>query len=408
MSRVSLSLATRMRAMPARLVVALLAFLLLGGAACKDADDETRTDSPSQSAASTPATSSAAETVNYIAPTPPASAALEQFIIECLRGVDVATAAAQAIANCPAPYPTKVQAEAAEGPLQLLLVDFVSSPERCAFTVSYLVWPDGAGWHARSMGQLLGGDMGTRLVRTLPLRSEDLAADGARSVVLPDGSLRLGVIHSGGECGSGAPQDGFILLGLDGDQWNKYWDSSGDERTRFGHTRMQFAGDGIDSLQLTGDSWFRPDPRRKVFHESNSGPHRYFEQTWVRSGDSYKLAAETANPTSYNTLVEFVYSLTIGDRIAAERWVVDSDLVNTAISLGLNQDPLDERWSGYCGNRYSDGSPCTVLINELGENNVIVTDRGVRLTMTQTGTDSLISAIEPCTYWYDDMGGHCD
>jgi hypothetical protein len=78
------------------------------------------------------------------------------------------------------------------------------------------------------------------------------------------------------------------------------------------------------------------------------------------------------------------------------------------VSLGLVQQPLTERWLGYCGETYSDGSPCTIQVTAPNAQNVNVTEHSVRVTMTQNGSEWLISEIDPCTLWHDALGSHCD
>jgi hypothetical protein len=100
--------------------------------------------------------------------------------------------------------------------------------------------------------------------------------------------------------------------------------------------------------------------------------------------------------------------LGVGDRAGSELRVTDPSLVDTAISLGLDQNTGSQQWLGYCGEIGSDGSPCVIQVTKANEQNMVTTEHSVRVTMNGNGEDWLISAVEPCTYWYDNTGGHCD
>lgn len=130
---------------------------------------------------------------------------------------------------------------------------------------------------------------------------------------------------------------------------------------------------------------------------------------WERIGDSYDMVQETVLPTSYNTLVEFAYALSINDRPAAERRVLSPSLVDIATSLGLGQNPLTEMWGGYCADQYTQGTPCNILLTKVNQENQQATESAVRLEMSQVGNDWLISKIEPCTYIaFGNGGSRCD
>jgi hypothetical protein len=153
---------------------------------------------------------------------------------------------------------------------------------------------------------------------------------------------------------------------------------------------VDFAGVGIDGIRIVGSSWrLDDDPKRRTFHESNAGPHRYFEQLWVQLGDEYELREERVIPSAYNALVEFVYRLGSGDDVGATALVTNASLVATAKELGLMKDPGEPEWYGWCGDARLDAKPpCTVERPD-----------GQRFTVNATKRDRdwLISAIEACT-----------
>jgi hypothetical protein len=150
---------------------------------------------------------------------------------------------------------------------------------------------------------------------------------------------------------------------------------------------IYFGGDGIDTLHIDGDSWDRQDEMSNVFNESNAGPHRYFEQTWERQGDTYELAAETVNPSPYNTLVNFVHDIGVGDTSNAGALVTDSTLVQTAIDLGLAKDPTAAPWTGLCGGIAAETPPpCNVVAPD---------GRSWTVDMMQSGDSWLVSGVGP-------------
>jgi hypothetical protein len=183
--------------------------------------------------------------------------------------------------------------------------------------------------------------------------------------------------------------EGYLLLELNNATWNLLWRSNDDARTRLGHRVIAIADGGLETLTINGDSWLRGDEKSQIFGEANAGPHRYFEQTWVRTGNSYDMTRETVQPSSYNTLVEFVYRLRTGDEAGAGQLVTDAALIETAVALGLAQDN-DRSWSAS-----TDGGsgipPWFVSVDEAD------TERAVQLFMVESTGDWLISAIDTCT-----------
>jgi hypothetical protein len=171
--------------------------------------------------------------------------------------------------------------------------------------------------------------------------------------------------------------------------WWVAWDG-GREKALYelGHSTVIFGEQGMSGLTVEGSSWkLTGDPKRDVFHESNTGPHRWFEQTWALDGDAYVLQGQQVIPSGYNTLVEFVYALKVGDDARAASLTLDEALVQTAKDLGLVQSSA-ERWSGWC-----DGQPRSYIeppcIIELPSGD------HVRVSMVPDGDSWLLSGIEP-------------
>jgi hypothetical protein len=146
---------------------------------------------------------------------------------------------------------------------------------------------------------------------------------------------------------------------------------------------VSFGGDGIDNLNISGDSWLRNDPLAGVFHEANAGPHRLFVETWRRQREADTLASETVTPSPYNTLVNFVYDIGVGDMSAAAALVTDAALVQTAIDLGLAKDP----WTGLCGGIAAETPPpCNVVAPD---------GRSWTVDMVQSDDTWLVSGVGP-------------
>lgn len=183
-----------------------------------------------------------------------------------------------------------------------------------------------------------------------------------------------------------------MLLANQGGQWQVVWDGGREGGGyNLAHATPQFVGDGIDEIRMTVSSWqFQDDPKRNVFGESNSGPHRYFEQTWTLDGERYVLEGEEVIPSGYNTVVEFMYALKTDEAMAATLTSGDN-VVPTAVDLGLVQGPDDEDWYGWCDGQersYID-PPCLVELPSGGH---------VRVFMVPDGDSWLISGIEPTEF----------
>ncbi len=85
------------------------------------------------------------------------------------------------------------------------------------------------------------------------------------------------------------------------------------------------------------------------------------------NGNLYDLIEEHVAASPYNTLVEFVYRISIGDLVAAQSLVNNPSLVQQGINLGLVQDPPGQLWEGWCG----DGTPaaeppCSIMKRDDG------------------------------------------
>jgi hypothetical protein len=147
-------------------LAALGAILLVS---CGDDDEGSPPTTTPVSASASSSEPPAPTPIPDSAKTPPPDDVLERFILECIGAQSDPGLAASELATCEPVFPTKVLAQAVEGPLPVVLIDFVSAVEsECFFAVSFLAWVDEARWHAQSAEPFLsdakypGGEPGTR------------------------------------------------------------------------------------------------------------------------------------------------------------------------------------------------------------------------------------------------------
>ena len=139
----------------------------------------------------------------------------------------------------------------------------------------------------------------------------------------------------------------------------------------------------MEKVAITSSSFGMRDERSQIFTEANPGPHRWFEDTWLRKGDVYSLASSRTLPSAYNTLVEFIYNLRHGDDERLLALVTDPALVARARDLRLNQLP--------------NGTLILDLDPSLEQAGPLAFDwegQTVSFSFVQQGEDWLISAIE--------------
>jgi len=309
---------------------------------------------------------------------------LEQAIRSCLANVspEALSQAVQGIEDCllgiaGKPLGFSAQAFGVEGLLPVLLIDLANP--RCSFD-EFIAWWSSGQWKLQHMNALFRAGSDYRIGTWTPAGLQM----PARQAAAPEG-IRLGIITSLANCGS-APHASFLLLALDGNSWRILWDAQDSEIADLAHTEVQFLGQGIESIEVRGSSWHLRDPERSIFHESNPGPHRYFNETWTLEGDRYALRDKRVQPSIYNTLVEFIYRLSTGDETGAATLLADPTLLVMAKRLGLVQDPVGQEWlidldrhTDCCGPIHiREGPPQEVVVSFI-----------------QQGEDWLISDIKP-------------
>lgn len=303
---------------------------------------------------------------------------------EC--GRDDRGGAVAALSDCGTlAFPGTVDAFAGEGDAPIVLVDVRTGV--CPYAASLVAWYVDGSWSVQSLDDILGINAMAK-----PLRTQREPGGPSARLVAAD-ETRLGLIHAVNACGSGA-HEAYLLLELIDGRWVGVWDSNRTAISELSHTKIEFQGPGLDTVYVRGASWYMKDAKSRTFRESNAGPHRRFEQVWVREGNEYQMQSARVVPSPYNTLVEFVYALRTDDEQTAASLVTDASLVDRARSLGLVQG-----YDGWCAQYGDREPPCVVVRPDYS---------GARVEMAPDGEDWLISGIEPCTYRYDSTGGHCD
>ncbi len=267
-----------------------------------------------------------------------------------------------------------------EGELPIMLLGLLG-PD-CRFTYEYVVWWTSKGWQVQYLTPQF-------LPCAYSLVAVPGPSAGARQIS-SSGGVRLAVVGAAPCCGS-APGASLALFQLDADGWRVLWDGVGSEMPRLSHRKVEFVGERIDVIHVRGSSWFYPDERRDIFHESNPGPHRYFEETWTLQGDGYVLLDHRVQPSAYNTLVEFIYRLSTADESGAVARLTDSALLDKAKELGLVQNPLGQEWLTNLGPETECCGPIHIISGA---------PRQVVVEFVQQRGDWLISGIRPESYPY--------
>ena len=318
-----------------KFLLALLALLLVA-AACGDSDlpqASTTITPPETMPASGPAT-----------PQPITPAELEENVGRCLDellppsplvGKIVEGCLAQAAQESGRSF--QPRALIADNAPEILMIG-VRADGDCRSVHEYIAWWTGQHWQHQYLTSLFP----THAHSIIAAFYNALGQASARMAIGPEGA-RLAIVTTLAYCGS-APYLSLILLGMADDEWSVLWDAEDSVMAKLAHTKVGFLGEGINDLFVEGDSWFYPDERKGIFHESNPGPHRSFRQKWMLQGDRYVLFEHTVQPSAYNALVEFIYHLSIGDDSGATALLADPSLLSKAWALGLAQDPLGKGW----------------------------------------------------------------
>jgi hypothetical protein len=157
------------------------------------------------------------------------------------------------------------------------------------------------------------------------------------------GHVDLGVAWNCANCS--APHTEFRLLRSVDNRWLTVWQPQiGKFHGAHAEDSLKFVA-GLDRFTIHYSDWSSPDnlgliDGRAIFGAANGGPHRWFIDTWQRTGDSYHLVDTLSIPSTYKTTVEFFSALLRGNNAAAAHWTTGQSLVSRARALALDQLPM--------------------------------------------------------------------
>ncbi len=158
-----------------------------------------------------------------------------------------------------------------------------------------------------------------------------------------NGVVEMAMIYDTAAGGSGSPKPAFRLLRLSDDRWEFLW-SPPVSKWRNSHGKVTILGHGLLEIIIESDSWEYNDDMYNIFHESNAGPHRHFQDEWVRLKDTYVLKESRTLPSAYDTLVRFIYAISTGNDDEAAKLVSHASLVDMAKQLKMIQNPIGQGW----------------------------------------------------------------
>jgi hypothetical protein len=85
-----------------------------------------------------------------------------------------------------------------------------------------------------------------------------------------------------------ATQPAFVLLRRDADgAWQPLWTPQGQGDWIATNGRIEFSGDGVESIRVSGTSFGLDDGEEAPFAECAECPHRQLVSTWQREEDAY-------------------------------------------------------------------------------------------------------------------------
>ncbi len=181
----------------------------------------------------------------------------------------------------------------------------------------------------------------------------------------------------------------FRLFRKEEGKWTKIW-ASPKNSWRNSDGSITFIGEGISEFVIKSSSFCYMDSRTGIFLESNTGPRRWFLDTWIRQGDEYVIKTADTVPSAYNTLVEFIYSISVGDNKTAAGCVAEKELVSKATRLGLAQKPPGQEWG-----IENDGNDMTGPLTVVVKSEKTPLQRRIEFSFVNRDGRYLISAIIP-------------
>jgi tetratricopeptide (TPR) repeat protein len=173
--------------------------------------------------------------------------------------------------------------------------------------------------------------------------SQTCAMSAAHLSTGTSGTVEMAMIYDTAAGGSGSPKPIYRLLQLSNDKWGFLW-SPPVSMWRNSHGKVTILGHGLLEIVIESDSWEYNDDKYNIFHESNVGPHRRFQDEWVRLKDTYVLKESRTLPSAYDTLVRFIYAISTGNDDEATKLVSNASLVDMAKQLKMIQNPIGQGW----------------------------------------------------------------
>jgi hypothetical protein len=156
----------------------------------------------------------------------------------------------------------------------------------------------------------------------------------------------LGLVY--GVLAEGSVQPAYVLLRRQSEGlWQTLWWPQGQRDWIATDGEIMLAGEGLDQLLVSGNSFGLEDAEDTAFSECRACPHRQFAAEWLRQGDEYvRVSAlpadaersavlwEMTRPTPYGVLYECVRRLRAGLPI--------SELADRAVIQALQSAGLDD------------------------------------------------------------------
>jgi len=217
-------------------------------------------------------------------------------------------------------------------------------------------------------------------------------------------SIEMGAIFDSMGYGNGGwevPRPIYKLLRLKNAKWELLWSSpkveQPDAKWQNNRGTLKFTKNDISEFVLQGDSLFYTDGKERILAQTKSGRLRYIQQTWVKNGDQYILKSSEIAPSTYNTLIEFIYTLSKGDDNTATKYVANRELINKAKELNMLQKSLDKEWwiiypaDIFDREEMNKQSPLVIAIDP--ENGF-----GIKVDFINDGEKFTISGIDKCKY----------
>jgi hypothetical protein len=197
-------------------------------------------------------------------------------------------------------------------------------------------------WRSSSKWQLqLLADGGIPVGERLEISGQDSPRAGTTIREAQVDGTTFVTLFVDGFPGSTSPHMSAVLLAYEQGRWRVRWNSAGTDMGVLNRERtIDFSADGVERLAVEGDVFFsgmvgdEGTPAHQVFSEVNAGPHRHYHQVWELRGDEYTLVSSEVEPSSYNSLTEFINALRSGDLDAARGYAATDTIISDAVALG--------------------------------------------------------------------------